>query len=320
MLKQALAQLLILLITCGAALAAPPHLDLGSPTFSTDGSTVSFLLTLTNETGVSLAMVGTTLQFDQTKLGYASISTGPAATAAGKEAVANSPDPSSVIIGVAGFNSNIINNGVVATITFTIKFAGGGTFVTNSPSGSDADGNEVTLIGTNGVVLVDTLLKVVIQGTGGGSVNSMPTGIHCTSGTCQAFYYLWAPVTLTALPNNDSSVSWSDACAGCSGTSCKVTVTGGDPCGIIFSSLKPVRIGTTDFDTLQVAYDVAADGATIMVREYLFSAPLNCKLAKAVIIKGGYNQTWTARSGYTTVQGKMTVEKGSVAVDRVIIR
>jgi hypothetical protein len=318
-LKEALFQIVLLLFTCGAALAAP-QLNLEAATFSTDGSTVSFPLTLTNEAGVSLASVGTTLQFDQSKLGYSAIVPGPAATAAGKDAVANSPDPSTVIIGVTGFNTNIIANGVVATVTFTVKFAGGGTFVANTPSGADADGNEVVLSGTNGTVFVDSHLTVMLQGTGGGSVNSSPTGIHCTSGMCQADYYLGAPVTLTALPTGDTMVSWSNACAGCTGGTCKVNVTGSLWCEVTFSFVKPARIGTTDYDTLQAAYDAAADGATIMAREHLFSDALNCNLAKTATIKGGYNQTYTAQSGFSSIKGAVTIGKGGVIFDRVIVR
>lgn len=319
MLKQLLSQLAVILITCGAALASP-QLNMGAATFSTDGSTVSFPLVLTNQTGTSLASVGTTLQFDQTKLGYSAIVPGSAATTAGKDVVANSPDASSLIIGVAGFNANIIANGVVATVTFTVKFAGGGTFVTNSPSGADADGNDVTLTGTNGTAFVNTLLSVELQGAGAGSVNSAPGGIHCTSGTCQAYYYQGAPVTLTAALTNDSVVSWSGACAGCSGVTCKVTVSGGVPCGVVFSLVTPARIGATGYDTLQAAYDAAADGATIMAREYQFTTGLSCFAAKAVKILGGQNQTYTLQSGFSSVKGPVVIGKGSVSIDRVVVK
>ena len=322
MLRTALLQLILLLFTCGSALAELPRLDLGTPTFTADGATVSLPLTLSNVAGVSLAAVGSTVRFDQTKLEYVSITAGPAATAAGKTASANpDPDnPSSVIIGVSGFNANSISDGVVATVTFQIKFAGGGTVITNAPSGADVDANDIVMAGTNGEVLVDTEVKLIIQGSGGGSVNSLPTGIHCTGGTCRAYYYWGAPVTLTALPDGVSTVTWSDACAGCAGQICNITATGGASCGVTFSPVKMTRIGGTDYDTLQAAYDAAATGAVIMAREYLFPDSLTCDLTKTVAIKGGYDRTYAVQSDYSTVTGRMTISKGSVTVDRVVIR
>jgi len=320
MLNKALIQLIFVLFTCSVVLAETPRLNMGPPTFSTDGSTVSFPLTLSNVVGVSLSSVGTTLRFDQTKLGYSAITTGPAATASLKDAFTNNPVSSPVIIGVAGYNANSIGDGVVATVAFTVKFAGNETVITNAPSGADLAGNDIVMTGTNGVVLVDTLLKLIIQGTGGGSVNSSPTGIHCTSGTCQAYYYPGAPVTLTALPSSDSVVSWSDACAGCTGVTCNITATGGDPCGVLFSLAPLARIGATGYDTLQAAYDAAADGAAIMAREYLFPAPLTCKLTKSVSIKGGYNQPYASQTGYTAVTGLVTIGTGAITVDRIVIR
>jgi hypothetical protein len=101
---------------------------------------------------------------------------------------------------------------------------------------------------------------------------------------------------------------------------CAVNATGGLPCGVTFSFVKLARIGTTDYDTLQAAYDAAADGATIMAREYLFPDALSCNLAKPVTIKGGYNQTYTVQSGFSSIKGVMTIGKGAVTVDRLVIR
>jgi len=322
MLRTALLQLILILFTCGSAVAEIPRLNLGTPTFTTDGATVSLPLTLSTVAGVSLASVGTIVRFDQTKLEYVSITAGEAATMAGKTASANPDpdDPLSVIIGVSGFNANSIGNGVVATVTFKVKFAGGGTVITNAPSGADVEANDIVMSGTNSEVVVDTEVKLIIQGAGGGSVNSLPTGIHCTGGTCQAYYYRGAPVTLTALPNGDSTISWSGVCAGCAGRICTISATGGASCGVTFSLIPPARIGGTDYDTLQSAYDAAANNAVIMTRAYLFTAPLTCNLTKSVTIKGGYDGTYAVQSDYSTVTGPMIINKGSVTVDRVVIR
>jgi hypothetical protein len=184
---------------------------------------------------------------------------------------------------------------------------------------TDNAGNPATV--TRSVTLaVAPVLTVNIQGTGAGSVNSSPAGIHCLSGSCQATFNPPGLVTLTADPNGDSVVSWSDACAACTGKSCNVTVTGGVLCGVTFSFVKPARIGTTDYDTLQAAYDAAAEGATIMVREYSFLSNLNMNLPKKVIIKGGYNQTYTVQSGFSSIKGVMTISKGSVIMEQLQVK
>jgi len=130
-----------------SALAEIPRLNLGTPTFPADGATVSLPLTLSNVAGVSLASVGTTVRFDKTKLEYVLITAGETATVAGKTASANPDpdDPSSVIIAVSGFHANRIGNGVVATVTFKVKFAGGGTVITNAPSGADVEANDIAM-------------------------------------------------------------------------------------------------------------------------------------------------------------------------------
>ena len=192
-----------------------------------------------------------------------------------------------------------------------------------------AGANTITVIATDGAgnhttvtrsVTMNSVLTVNIQGTGAGSVNSIPLGINCLSGTCQAIFNPGAVVSLTAIPNGDSVVSWSDACAGCTGKSCDVSVTGGVRCGVIFSFVKPARIGTTDYDTLQAAYDAAADGSNIMVRDYGSLGTLNSNLLKKVVIKGGYNQTYTQQTGFSDIMGVMTIRKGSVIIERVLIK
>ena len=166
-------------------------------------------------------------------------------------------------------------------------------------------------------------LSVTMIGTGGGSVNSNPSGIHCTSGICQANFVNGKLVTLSSVPNGDSVIgAWSGACSGCSGASCQIAAgNNNNACSIVFTFVKPARIGAINYDSLQLAYDAAADGATIMARDHAFLGDLKCNLSKKVTIHGGYNQTYTSHTGSSFIKGVMTIGKGTVVtVDRITIR
>jgi hypothetical protein len=113
--------------------------------------------------------------------------------------------------------------------------------------------------------------------------------------------------------------TWGGACSGCSGKVCVITVTGNTSCSVSLTFVKPARIGTVDYDTLQAAYDAAATGATILAREYTFGS-LTCNQAKNLTILGGYDKTYTTHTGSSIITGRMTIGKGSLVVDRVIIK
>jgi hypothetical protein len=76
-------------------------------------------------------------------------------------------------------------------------------------------------------------LTVMLSGTGGGSVTSLPAGLSCSS-TCAASFSYGSALTLTAVPSTDSSFAgWSEPCAG----------TG--PCGLVITQAMTV---TAEFD------------------------------------------------------------------------
>jgi bacillolysin len=74
------------------------------------------------------------------------------------------------------------------------------------------------------------------------------------------------------------------------------------------------------YSRLQAAYDAAPSGAVILARSMTFAENPLCAAAKVVTLKGGYDQSFTARSGFTTIDGVMRVRYGSITVDRINIR
>jgi hypothetical protein len=74
------------------------------------------------------------------------------------------------------------------------------------------------------------------------------------------------------------------------------------------------------YATLQAAYDNAPNPATIKAGATGFSENLTCAQAKNVILKGGYNEGYTSNTGYTTLQGMLTIQFGSLTVERLVIK
>jgi YVTN family beta-propeller protein len=87
--------------------------------------------------------------------------------------------------------------------------------------------------------------------------------------------------------------------------------------------LKPVRLGTstyTYYDSLSVACADAASGETI--RALAVTVPGNVTLSggRNLTLRGGYADGYDTQSGYSALQGTLTVGTGTLTVDRLVIR
>ncbi|GJL61396.1 MAG: hypothetical protein NPIRA04_00500 [Nitrospirales bacterium] len=75
--------------------------------------------------------------------------------------------------------------------------------------------------------------------TGDGTVMSNPSGLNCSSGTCQASFVEGTTVTLTAIPNAGQSFSsWSGTCSG-STPSCQLTLNANQSTTATFTTTPP---------------------------------------------------------------------------------
>lgn len=166
-------------------------------------------------------------------------------------------------------------------------------------------------------------VTVTFSGTGGGTVSDAAAGISCDS-TCQKHIVWNTPLNLIASPYQYSIFTGMSG-AGCSGmTACALTV------------LAPVTVSANfDFDTahsvwadgppqvyyssLLVAFDDVAGG---VVRTWGATLTETLILRRPVAIKllGGHNADYSAQTGETTLKGSLTIEQGSLVVDRVIIK
>lgn len=220
-----------------------------------------------------------------------------------------------------------------ASTRYTGPFTLGGPttlkFIAVDPFGAASAVKTETYTGPKTVVLT-----MRPSGTGGGSVNSEPSGlIACTynsptqSGTCSATPPAGTQATLTSTRDGNSRFGgWGGDCATCgTGLSCPVNFDADKTCTATFTFVKPARIaGSTplrEFDSIQAAYDdpLTVSGDVIQVREYPFPGNLNLGRQINVTIKGGYDIDYLTRTGYSLLRGIMTVGKGSVITDRLTV-
>lgn len=167
-------------------------------------------------------------------------------------------------------------------------------------------------------------LSVVVAGSGDGAVTSSPPIINCgkESGPCSAPFTLNSTVTLTASPDVDSIfTSWS-ACE--APGNCSVTMDMNNTVTATFDYVMPVKVVSTGqgFNLIQEAFTAITTGGTIMAREHTFtetSLVLN-KPGLAIVFKGGYNTGYMGNAGYySSLQGRLTIQGGTLMVEQLII-
>ncbi len=173
-------------------------------------------------------------------------------------------------------------------------------------------------------VVSDTPLK------GGGSVHSDPTGISCTgtgssltgmSGTCYADFSPGTTVTLMQSPDSGStSAIWSPT--GCvTGQNCQVVMNGNQPVTATFPYAYMAKVNSSGmrYDTLAGALINAAGTDTILSRDVTFIENLTLS-GKAITLDGGLSAWYLTQNAWTTLQGGLTIQSGSLTVDKLVIK
>jgi hypothetical protein len=68
------------------------------------------------------------------------------------------------------------------------------------------------------------------------------------------------------------------------------------------------------------AYGAAATGKKILVWALDFSETFTFNLNKAVTLEGGYDSNYTSNSGYTLLHGPVTIQRGALTVENLVVR
>lgn len=164
-------------------------------------------------------------------------------------------------------------------------------------------------------------LSVTIQGLygGGGSVNSNPSGIACSSGTCTANYASGTSVTLTPTANISSLFSaWSGNCTGSS--NCTVSMTEDRSATASFSLIPRARVAGIPYGSLSSAYVAVPASGVLEAQALIFVEDLSLNRGILFSLTGGFSSDYSTRNGYTTLQGRLTIGTGTATVDRLIIK
>jgi carboxypeptidase family protein/putative Ig domain-containing protein len=168
-------------------------------------------------------------------------------------------------------------------------------------------------------------MTVTLQGTGGGSVNSNPSGIACSSGSstgCSAPFVAASGVTL--MPTNDAESlfkGWAGACINLTGN-CSVTMDAAKAVTATFDKAPLVKLlGTTPnyFGLILPALEAASAAGTIQVQARTFTETLLFNRPISVFLKGGYDAGFTSPTGATKVKGKLLIRQGTVRVNGLVV-
>lgn len=202
--------------------------------------------------------------------------------------------------------------------------------ITISASGAENSGVTIPVTLTVGQ---DYTLTVTFASpttpAGGGTVAFNPAppvgAATCTGNPCERSYHSGTLVTLTAYGDSNSIFnSWSGAC---SGGLCSVTMSADRAVTATFSYVPPAWIeGTTQyFSSLVDAYTYAKLNllTNVVIRSRVYTFGENLTLTDPIInvtLRGGYAPNYVDRPGYTLLQGKLTVGKGSMVTDRLTVK
>lgn len=161
-----------------------------------------------------------------------------------------------------------------------------------------------------------------VTGKGGGSVYSDPTAIACASGTCSGAFPSGSTVTLTQVPGSDSTwATWSYPGCG-TNQNCPVVMNGDQPVTATFPYAYEAKVNSSGnrYDTLTQAYAGAGASDTLFARDVTFIENFTLGGTKAIVMDGGMSTSYTPLNAFTTLQGVLTIQQGSLAVDRLIVK
>jgi hypothetical protein len=163
------------------------------------------------------------------------------------------------------------------------------------------------------------VLTITKAGTGGGEVIPDPGLIIWSGNTGTAGYARDTVVTLHASANQSSTFEgWSGA--GCSGTQdCPVTMDNVKTVTATFTAVPNARTGGELYTTLNYAYDAVTVDGIIDAKAIVFNENLTLDRGIDFTLNGGFSDDFGDQPGYTTLNGVLSVDTGSVDVDRLII-
>ncbi len=187
----------------------------------------------------------------------------------------------------------------------------------------------------NGTVTIDNgfPLDLTIAGGGTGTVTSTPAGIICSNGTCRYPFSIGTPVALTASPINGSCLTALSCPGGTINSNiCNVSLYDPTITNSVSATFAPSNAATkkpatpesspadSQFCAIQEAFDAAATGSSVLTRDGSPASNLVMNRSNTnLTLKGSYADYAAASTGFTTVSGSLTIQQGTLTVDKVAI-
>lgn len=169
-------------------------------------------------------------------------------------------------------------------------------------------------------------LKVDIIGTGSGSIEGTTSGIP-------GYFYIntsdsvaitnGATVNLQAIPGEYSLFTgWLGACSNTGSCIFDMNDDKNIAAEFTLDSIHMVWIdGTTNYySNLQSAYYEAPENCIIKAWGTEFAEDLTFNSTKVIFFKGGYDMHYISNNSYTVINGMLSIQKGSLTVESIVIR
>jgi len=73
-------------------------------------------------------------------------------------------------------------------------------------------------------------------------------------------------------------------------------------------------------NTIQAAYNAAAPGGAIKIRDLTFVENDDLNVVKTVTLRGGFDCGFATNPSYTIIQGSVFISKGTVVLENIVIK
>jgi len=190
----------------------------------------------------------------------------------------------------------------------------------------DAAGNIASATAPITITVAELPVYVTLTGNGGGSVNSNPSGLNCTSGTCSWNFPINTWVSLLATPDINSTFGgWSGGCSG-SGDCSVYMYSTQNVTATFTANPQTVKIdgdGTCYYSIGSALNSITVPGTIIRIRDQVFTENILMTGSVAVQLVGGYTDdafTIQGANSSSVIDGTLKISSGAVKVQRITVR
>ena len=170
-------------------------------------------------------------------------------------------------------------------------------------------------------------LSLNISGTGSGVVSGSgfrygESVVFSTSVGIIELFDMYPAVNLRADHSEFSQFNgWSGACTGTE-VDCVLTMNADKSVTASFKkdTTHQVLIDSNNYPTIMAAYQAATSGKRILIWGTDFSEVFTFNKNNAVTLAGGYDSGYKFQTGYTTMNGPLIIQNGSLTVENLVIR